>query len=169
MGQHCSYFHFFLFYSSSVSPQQCPLALLVLLVLDVFPINGTVLAIPEMLPYKVQHPQGLPTQLEVRFPLWNGRTLEKTSEGMFAMVSLPITFGLILTTFNTSHLHCICKRWESIMLETFTSENQSPTKFALVGTISDSSIKVDNIYTGSQCHAHFSLWGTEIDIQRSNR
>ena len=54
---------------SSVSPKQCPYALVVPLVLDVFPINGTVTATPEMLPCKIHPPQGLPTQLQVHSPL----------------------------------------------------------------------------------------------------
>ena len=63
---------------SSLSPKQCLYALVVPLVLDVFPINGTVPATSEMLPCKVHPPQGLPTQLQVHSPLWNGRTLHST-------------------------------------------------------------------------------------------
>ena len=60
---------------SSVSPKHCLYALVLPLVLDKFPIDGTVPATPEMLPCKVQPPQDLPTQLQVHSPWWNGRTL----------------------------------------------------------------------------------------------
>ena len=43
--------------------------------LNVFPIDGTVPATPEMLPCKVKPPQDLPTQLQVYSPRWNGKGL----------------------------------------------------------------------------------------------